>query len=125
LQAAALLLAAPAMWMLGTAASLPSATAALAGVGLCRGMYEGTIAVTLYDFVRPEHRASAAAVVLLIANLLASPSSALLGWIGDHANLPTAVSGLSVCFLIASALLFSARRLPVVEEGSSRVFVAG
>lgn len=112
LQAGALALAAPFLWLLGTAQTLPLALAALGAVGFFRGIYEGTIAVTLYDFVAPRYRASAAAVVLLLANLLASPSSAALGWIADHADLNQAVSGLSVCFVVGAAILFSARRLP-------------
>lgn len=116
LQALALACAAPFLWVLGAATTLPAALAALAGVGFFRGIYEGTIAVTLYDFVAPRYRASAAAVVLLIANLLASPSSALLGWIGDRADLGVAVSGLSACFVLGAAILFSARRLPLAEQ---------
>ena len=113
LQAVALLLAVPFLWLLGAARTLPFALTALAATGFFRGIYEGTIAVTLYDFVEPRFRSSAAAVVLLIANALAAPSSALLGWISDHADLGLAVSLLSVCFVIAAALLLSARSLPM------------
>jgi MFS family permease len=112
LQAAALLLAAPFLWLLGAAQTLPLALTALGVVGFFRGIYEGTIAVTLYDFVAPRYRASAAAVVLLIANLLASPSSAALGWVADRADLNQAVSALSVFFVVGAAVLFSARTLP-------------
>lgn len=104
-QAISLACGAPILVVLGQAETLPVALAALAGVGLCRGVYEGTLAVSLYDHVRAEHRSSAAAMVLLVANLLAAPSSAILGWISDHASLSLAVSSLSVFFLFAAALL--------------------
>jgi hypothetical protein len=68
-------------------------------------VYEGTLAVSLYDHVKPEHRSSAAAIVLLVANLLAAPSAAMLGWIGDHASLGMAVSWMAGLFVLAAGLL--------------------
>lgn len=113
LQAASLWCAAPFMVMLGMAQTLAPALAALAGIGFFRGIYEGTIAVTLYDFVKPEHRSAAAAIVLVIANLLAAPSSALLGYVSDHAPLNLAISGLAVLFPLAGGVLYSARKCAV------------
>ena len=113
LQAAFLVAGAPFLWWLGSAHGLVEAVWALSGVGLFRGMYEATIAVTLYDYVPAEYRSSAAAVVLLLANLLAAPSSALLGWLGDQSQLTTSIRLLSILFLVAAGILFSARSLPV------------
>jgi MFS family permease len=111
LQAAALAAAVPFLWLLGVATTLPVALFALAATGVFRGIYEGTIAVTLYDYVDAKYRSSAAAVVLVIANLLAAPSAALLGWAGDRASLSVAVSGLSVFFAVGAGVLFSVRKL--------------
>ncbi len=119
LQAAALATAAPFLWLLGAAGTLPMALTALAAVGFFRGIYEGTIAVTLYDYVDARYRASAAAVVLVIANLIAAPSAALLGWAGDHANIHVAVSGLSLLFAAAAVVLWSARKLPAQAAETS------
>ncbi len=113
LQSISLLCAAPFVVLLGTVQTLAPALAALAGIGFFRGIYEGTIAVTLYDFVKPEHRSAAAAIVLVIANFLAAPSSALLGYVGDHAPLNTAIGCLAVLFPVAAGILYSARRLTV------------
>lgn len=112
-QAASLLLAAPFMLLMGAASTLTLMLGALAAVGFLRGIYEGTLAVSLYDFVAPRHRSSAAALVLLIANLLGSPSAALLGWWKDHATLGPAVSSLGLCFLAAATTLWVSRRLPL------------
>jgi MFS family permease len=114
-QAVALLCAVPFLWILGTAQTLPLANAALFGAGFFRGSYEGTLAVALYDLVGPKQRSSAAAVVLLLANLLSAPSAALLGWIADHADLNRAVSLLSLCFVLAAAILLYATRLPAAS----------
>jgi predicted MFS family arabinose efflux permease len=111
LQIAALLAAAPFLWLLGAAHTLAAASLALAAVGFCRGIYEGTLAVSLYDFVLPRYRSSAAAVVLVLANLLASPSAALLGWFADRAGLSLAVSWLSLFFLASAAVLAQSRGL--------------
>jgi MFS family permease len=112
-QAASLLLAAPFMLLMGAASTLTLMLGALTAVGFLRGIYEGTLAVSLYDFVAPQHRSSAAALVLLIANLLASPSAALLGWWKDQAALGPAVSSLGLCFLAAAITLWFSRRLPL------------
>jgi MFS family permease len=111
LQAIALLAAAPFIWTLGAAGSFLAAAGSLAAAGFFRGIYEGTLAVSLYDHVPPAHRSSAAAVVLLLANLLAAPSSAILGRIADTANLNQAVSALSALFLLASFILWRASRI--------------
>ncbi len=113
LQAAFLLAGAPFLWWLGSASNLMEAVWALSGVGLFRGMYEATIAVTLYDYVPPQYRSSAAAVVLLLANLLAAPSAAVLGWLGDQSHLTTSIRLLSILFVLAAGILFSARGLPL------------
>ncbi|MBY0507990.1 MAG: MFS transporter [Bryobacteraceae bacterium] len=118
LQCASLVLATPFLVWLGAAPTLATALAALAGIGFFRGIYEGTLAVSLYDFVAPAHRASAAALVLLVANLLAAPSAAILGYIGDRAPLQPALAGLAVFFPLAAAILYSARRLPLKEPTS-------
>ncbi|MBM3763320.1 MAG: MFS transporter [Acidobacteria bacterium] len=105
MQAMSLACAAPVVVLLGQVETLPVALGALAGIGLFRGIYEGTLAVSLYDHVKPQHRSSAAAIVLLVANLLAAPSAALLGWISDRAELGMAVSAMSVMFVFAAGLL--------------------
>lgn len=110
-QAVSLALAAPFLWVLGMATTIEWAIAALSVIGFFRGIYEGTIAVVLYDFVKPEHRSSAAALVLVIANLLSAPSSALLGWISDRAPLGTAVSWMSLCFAAGAIVLMASRGL--------------
>lgn len=114
LQSLALVCGAPFIWVLGAATSLPLALFALGGAGFFQGVYVGTIAVTLYDYVEPRFRSSAAAVVLVIANALAAPSSAWLGWVSDHADLGMSVSALSLFFVIAAGLLYSARNQPLV-----------
>ena len=115
-QAVALLCAVPFLWMLGAAQTLVVANIALFGAGFFRGSYEGTLAVALYDHVGPQQRSSAAAVVLLLANLLSAPSSALLGWIADRTELNRTVSLLSFCFVIAAAILWYASRLRTQQE---------
>jgi len=110
-QAIALACAAPFVLALGMAGTLTLALIALAGLGFFRGIYEGTIAVSLYDFVLPEHRSSAAALVLLIANVMAAPSSAILGWISDRAPLNVAVGSMSACFVAGAGVLWMSRNL--------------
>lgn len=111
LQSAVLLCAAPFLWVLGSATSLNAALISLAVIGLFKGVYEGTLAVSLYDHVPARHRSSAAAVVLLLANLLAAPSSAVLGWASDYSDINQAVQYLSVFFVLASTLLWWGRKL--------------
>ena len=110
LQSAVLMAASPFVWLLGSAGSLNLALLALACLGVFKGVYEGTLAVSLYDHVDARYRSSAAAVVLLLSNLLAAPSGAILGFIKDHWDINTAISWLAILFVIASIVLFRARR---------------
>ncbi len=74
----------------------------------------GFLAGWIAEHYAPEHRSSAAAIVLLMANLLAAPSAALLGYSGDHAPINTVISALALLFPLAAWILFSARRLKVI-----------
>jgi len=116
LQSVALSLAGICLLSMGTAPSLSTAMAWLAGVGYFKGIYEGTLAVSLYDYVPAKFRSSAAAVVLLLANLLAAPSAAILGFASDHADLRWPLSSLALFLLIAAGLLWRSRSLPTIQE---------
>jgi len=45
-----------------------------------------------------------------LANLLAAPSSAILGFIKDHWDINAAISWLAIMFVAAAIVLFRARR---------------
>ena len=118
LQSVALACGAPFLWLLGGAGTLGLALFALGATNFFQGVYVGTIAVTLYEYVEPRFRSSAAAVVLVISNILAAPAAAWLGWVSDHAEVGPSVSALSLLFLTAAALLHSVRNEPVIGAGS-------
>jgi MFS transporter, Spinster family, sphingosine-1-phosphate transporter len=79
LQATAMLLGTPAIVWMGFADNLTATWAAMAAVGFCRGLYESNTQASLFDVVAPRYRASAVAMMTMVAFLIGSTSPWLLG----------------------------------------------
>jgi len=79
LQAAAMLCGVPAIWWIGFADSITATWAAMACAGLCRGLYESNTQASLFDVIAPRYRASAVAMMTMVAFLIGSASPWLLG----------------------------------------------
>jgi MFS transporter, Spinster family, sphingosine-1-phosphate transporter len=79
LQAAALLLGAPLIAWIGFADSLTMTWLAMAGMGFCRGLYESNTQASLFDVIAPRVRASAVAMMTMVAFLVGSVSPWLFG----------------------------------------------
>jgi len=118
MQTGAMLLAAPALLAMGLAPSLADTCWAMAGYGLCRGLFESNLYASLFDVIEPRFRASAVAVMAMIAVLVGSLSSLILGLFRDllHADgLSQGFAWFSVVFVagalaMAGAALFTFRR---------------
>ena len=118
MQAGALFLGAPAMLFMGVAPSLTATCWAMAGYGICRGLFESNLYASLFDVIEPRFRASAVAVMAMIAVLLGSVSSWLLGQFRDLLQgdgLSYGFASLSTVFVVgglamAGAAVFTFRR---------------
>ena len=79
LQAAAMLLGIPTILWMGFSGNLAGTWAAMAAFGLCRGLYESNTHASLFDVIEPRYRASAVAMMTMVAFLIGSFSPWLLG----------------------------------------------
>lgn len=101
LQATALLLGVPFIWLMGQSASLSGTYIALAGFGLCRGVYDANLYATLFDVVAPAYRATSAGLMAMAAFLVGSLSPYVLGVMKPVWGLETGLSSLSLAYLLA------------------------
>ncbi|MBN2296453.1 MAG: MFS transporter [Pirellulales bacterium] len=104
LQAAAMLIGVPTIVWMGLTDSLMSTWIAMACMGLCRGMYESNTQASLFDVIAPRYRASAIAMMTMVAFLFGSTSPWLLGccceWFPDGSGLSYGFASLSLVYLI-------------------------
>ena len=74
-----MLLGVPAILWMGLADSVIATWAAMAALGVCRGLYEANTQASLFDVISPRFRASAFAMMVMTAFLIGSTSPWLLG----------------------------------------------
>lgn len=79
LQTAAMLLGVPAILFVGFADTVTATWTAMAVMGFCRGLYESNTQASLFDVIAPHYRASAIAMMVMVAFLVGSMSPWLLG----------------------------------------------
>ncbi len=106
MQGSALLLAAPFLFLMGTANSLSVVYVALAGFGLFRGLYDCNTYAALYQVVRPNLHSSASGLVLAVAFAIGSLAPLLLGAMKQTAGLGPGLSYLSLVHTLGGAILF-------------------
>lgn len=110
LMATAMLLGAPAIYLLGHVGSLTAVCATIAAFGFFRGLYEANTHAALFQVVAPRQRASAVGIMSMIAFLLGSVSPWLLGRMREHSvgqdGLGQGFATFSTAYLLGSAALF-------------------
>lgn len=119
LQTGSILLGAPMLLFVGLGDTLIVTCAAMAGMGLFRGLCESNTQATLFDVVAPRYRASAISMMVMIAFLVGSTSSWLLGCcrqaFGQAHGLSYGFAAFSLAYLagglaFAAALVFTFRK---------------
>ncbi len=106
-QSIGLLVGCPFIFLTGRTFEAPVLIMALIGFGFCKGLYDANIWASLYDLVRPEHRARAQGVMNS------------LGWLLGGATAPVAIAaaslqfGMSAC-LSATAVIYLAMGMLLV-----------
>src|SRR5262249_33588206 len=79
-QAIGLFLGAPLIFLTGWTRDVPVLVVAMAGFGFFKGLYDANIWAALFDFVRPERRASAQGFMNAIGWLGGAPAPILVGY---------------------------------------------
>jgi MFS transporter, Spinster family, sphingosine-1-phosphate transporter len=122
---AAMLAGVPVIFLMGRAGSLVGACAAMAGFGLFRGLYEANTHAALFQVIAPRYRASAVAIMTMLAFLVGSLSPWLLGHLREAypvgQGLGYGFSALSGAYLIGglavlAGVLFTFERDRCPEE---------
>jgi MFS family permease len=124
LQTTSMLLAAPMIAAVGLGGTLVVTCAAMAGMGLFRGLCESNTQATLFDVIPPRYRSSALSMMIMIGFLVGSTSSLLLGYsrsvFGQAHGLSYGFAAFSLAYLVGglaflAALLFTFHRDRYVE----------
>lgn len=125
-QAMALLLGTPCIWLVGTASSVSMLMVAMTAIGFCKGIYDANIFASMYDVVPAEIRGKAAGLLNTIGWAGASLAAPLIGWLADRSGsggLGPALASTSAVYLLAAGAAASAallaRRLPLKPPSSS------
>lgn len=102
--AAGLVLAAPFIFLLGHAETLPVVYVALAVFGLFRGVYDANIFAALYEVVPVRLRATATGLMICFAYVTGATAPLLLGHIKQRAGLDHGLSWLAPAYLLGGVL---------------------
>ncbi len=112
LQMASMLLGVPAIVWMGLSGNLMATWAAMATFGLCRGLYESNTHASLFDVIPPRYRASAVAMMTMVAFLIGSLSPWLLGLCSQYfaggKGLSYGFALFSLAYLIGGLAIFVA-----------------
>ncbi|HNX34566.1 MAG TPA: MFS transporter [Kiritimatiellia bacterium] len=106
---AGLLCGAPFLFMIGWADSFWLCCLCLACWGLFRGIYDSNVYVVIFDVIAPRYRSSAMGVMLAVMFGAAAFAPVVLGWAKETVGLSTALSALSIAYVIGGAILVAAR----------------
>lgn len=104
-----LFLGAPFIYFMGATNSLWLCCASLAGFGLFRGIYDSNLYATLFDVIEPRYRSSAVGIMLCFVFFVSAFAPYALGWAKMTIGLSTALSALSLSYVIGGAILLAAR----------------
>ncbi len=104
-QGAALLIAAPFVYLTGTAPSLELTCLFLALFGVFRGVYDANIFASLFEVVPQAYRSSLSGIMLMFAFMVGAGSPSLIGVLKSSMSFSQAFASLSIAYLIGSLCL--------------------
>jgi sugar phosphate permease len=104
IQAVALALGAPCVYLVGTAGSLGPLIPALIGIGLCKGLYDANIFAALYDGVPSSARGLAAGLMNTVGWTGGSLAPLLVGAASDRMGLSGAIAWTALVYVVSALL---------------------
>ncbi len=99
IQATAMLLGAPFIFLMTRFSGLPATYACLAGFGFFRGLYEANFITTLYEVIPPRFHASVIGVIYLFVFSVGSLSPLILGYFKSTFGLSAGLSFMSAAYV--------------------------
>jgi len=110
IQAVALLLGAPFIFLLGRAASEWIAYAALGGFGFFRGLFESNLYPAFYSVIASRYHSAGSGLLIAFSFLVASAAPVLLGKVKETAGLAPGISALSAFYVAGALAAFAGSR---------------
>ena len=104
-QAGALLIGAPFVFLCGSTNSVTALIAGLICWGLFKGFYDANIFASVYDVVRPEARGTAAGFMNMVGWLGGGTAPLVIGFLAARIGLSAAISSAALVYVLASLLL--------------------
>jgi MFS family permease len=93
------------LFLTGQAATVPVLIVALIGFGLCKGLYDSNIWASLYDVVKPGHRATALGIMNSIGWVGGFFGTSAIGAASAYYDMSTSLSATSLLYLLLGVLL--------------------
>ncbi|HWR54854.1 MAG TPA: MFS transporter [Bryobacteraceae bacterium] len=110
-QAIGLFLGVPFVFLTGWTTAVPVLVLAMAGFGYFKGMYDANIWASLYDVVKPAHRATALGLMNSIGWLGGGVAPVAIAYASERYGMSAAISANSVVYLLFGCLMvFGIRR---------------
>ena len=94
--------------LVARAGSLTSCCVALTLFGVTYGVYDAAHYPAMFDCVEPRYRSATTGLTGCLAFLIGSLAPALLGWIGEHVSMRTALASLGGFYLLGALVLVPA-----------------
>jgi MFS family permease len=104
-QSLGLLLGVPFIFLAGWTLSVPLLILGMAGFGFSKGLYDANIWASLYDVVKPEHRATALGLMNSIGWLGGSAAPVAIGYAAQTYGMSASISASSVVYLMVGMLM--------------------
>jgi MFS family permease len=106
-QALALIVGAPFVYLAGTAPVFWGLMAALVFWGLLKGMYDANIFASAFDVVPPRFRGTAAGFMNMAGWLGGFPAPIIIGYIAEQRSLSVAIASASVVYVVAGIIMLA------------------
>jgi len=103
-----LLFGAPFIFLMGVTNNFWICCLGLAGFGLFRGVYDSNLYATLFDVIEPRYRSSAVGLMLSFVFFVSAFAPVALGWAKTTIGLSTAMSALSISYVVGGLVLLAA-----------------
>jgi len=116
IQAFALLLGAPFIFLIGLGTSLPVVYVALSIFGLFRGMYDSNIYASLFSVVDERIRASVSSAMIMCSYIIASLAPVALGYFKTVFGLTNGLASLALFYILGSILIFIALKYTFAKD---------
>jgi len=104
-QALALILGAPFVFLTGSTKAIPALIFALTFWGFLKGMYDANIFASAFDVIPPRFRGTTAGFMNMAGWLGGSPGPVIIGWIAQQRGLSAAIASASAIYVAAGLLM--------------------